>query len=209
VFARPLRPPPSSGTKSTRTVRPHSADSVSSLPHDPPPLVGVQLVRPRPLARSRGSGRSSWTPPTRRQKPAAARRRGKNSHTASSRCRPRSSGWSSTCLTGPALMGAVLHLDRPGQRSCGSSGCDGPQTAQDWSWTLVPSTSTSSTGGRRSVGPARPGAGSRGRRCRRLGTRGNRVERGPDVWVAATRLRQALSVNPLFSGCRGCPRQRR
>jgi len=90
--AQPDRPPATERASSRRTIGPR--------------LVGVKLVRPRPVPPSPGSGRSSLTPPT----PAA--RTGNyeeaRTHRAPRRHTPPSRTIKHACLTGPALMGGVL-----------------------------------------------------------------------------------------------------
>ena len=75
VHVRPLRQPraPGEPARGLRTRQPAGGSFLA--PHRRPPLAGLKLVRPRPRLTARRCGRSSLTPPARRHKPAATRKR--------------------------------------------------------------------------------------------------------------------------------------
>jgi hypothetical protein len=82
--------------------------------HDPSPLAGLKLVRPRPL---RGCGRSSLTPPARRREPGQLRRRShKNSQAQPGDTVKVAGPMTHALLTQLALMGAADRVERPRRR---------------------------------------------------------------------------------------------
>jgi hypothetical protein len=75
VHARPLRRPPAPGTSQRPPLPAHparGASSLSKIGRRSPASSSFVLARARP---ARGCGRSSWTPPAPRRKPAATRKR--------------------------------------------------------------------------------------------------------------------------------------